>query len=72
MTYKIMEIDGITQETNLRDMTAEEVAQYEADNIKRAQRAAELEAERSSLEAKKQEVLAKLGLTPDEVTALLA
>jgi hypothetical protein len=51
-----------------REMNAEELAQHAVD-------VANAQAERdaaTALATKKQEVLAKLGLTADEVTALLA
>lgn len=51
-----------------REMNAEEYAQWEKDNAATEQ---ELAA-RAAAETKKQEVLAKLGLTADEVAALLA
>jgi hypothetical protein len=51
-----------------REMNAKEYAQWQLDVA-----AAEQElAARTAAEAKKQEVLAKLGLTADEVAALLA
>jgi hypothetical protein len=71
MTPKIMEIDGITKETNLRDMTAEEVEQYEADNIKRAQRAAEFEAEKEAKATAKAALLDRLNITAEEAALLV-
>lgn len=62
---KVTEHDVITGEVTSRDMTAEEA---EA----RAAKVAALLDRKEALEAKKLEVLAKLGLTQDEVTALLA
>ena len=41
MTYKISEYDGLTGENIVRNMTADEMAQYEADNVKLAQEMAE-------------------------------
>ncbi len=67
-TPKVLIIDAITGVEELRDMNAEELAQYEADKAKDAEK----ESAKAAVEAKKQEVLAKLGLTQDEVTALLA
>lgn len=62
---KVTEHDLLTGEVTSRDMTANEI---EA----RAEKVAELLNRKEAQEAKKQEVLAKLGLTQDEVSALLA
>jgi hypothetical protein len=51
-----------------REMTEAEIAQSEID----AEIARQAEAAIAFREAKKQEVLNKLGLTPEDVTALLA
>ena len=67
-TPKVLIINAASGEEELRDMNAEELAQYEADIAKDAEK----EFAKVLVEAKKQEVLAKLGLTADEVTALLA
>ncbi len=67
-TPKILIIDAATGVEELRDMNAEELAQLELDNAAQAEK----ESAKAAVEAKKQEVLAKLGLTQDEVTALLA
>ena len=67
-TPKVLIINAASGEEELRDMNAEELAQYEADMAKDAEK----ESAKVLVEAKKQEVLAKLGLTADEVTALLA
>lgn len=67
-TPKVLIINAASGEEELRDMNAEELAQYETDMAKDAEK----ESAKASVEAKKQEVLAKLGLTQDEVTALLA
>lgn len=67
-TPKVLIINAATGEEELRDMNAEELAQWELDKAA----GAEKEAAKASIEAKKQEVLAKLGLTSDEVAALLA
>ena len=65
-TPKILIIDAATGVEELRDMNAEELAQLELDNAAEAQR----QSTKDALAAKKQEVLAKLGLTEDEVIAL--
>ncbi len=67
-TPKILIIDAATGVEELREMNAEELAQLELDNAAQAEK----ESAKAAVEAKKQEVLAKLGLTQDEVTALLA
>jgi hypothetical protein len=59
-----VEYNSETGETTTRPFTAEEIAENAALQ-------ATLET-RTALEAKKQEVLTKLGLTADEVAALLA
>jgi hypothetical protein len=59
-----VEYNSQTGETTTRAFTAEEIAENAALQSTLETRAA--------LEAKKLEVLAKLGLTADEVTALLA
>jgi hypothetical protein len=61
----ILEHNAETGEIIERPMTEQEIAQAKAD----AQAAIE---DKAALETKKQEVLVKLGLTADEVTALLA
>lgn len=62
--------DVITQKTTVleREMTAEEVAEREAAAAEQAQQ----EAEKAAKETARQAVLTKLGLTAEEVEALLA
>lgn len=67
MTTK-QEHDAITGETVVRDMTANELKLAKLDA---AEEAAYLQAEADKAQAKA-DVLAKLGLTADEVTALLS
>jgi hypothetical protein len=69
---KIGNFDATTQENTVRDMTAEELADYEARNAdfvaeKNAKEAAELQAETD-----KAALLAKLGITADEAKLLLS
>ena len=65
---KAMEVNVLTGEIIKRDMTADELAlQAEAKAETDAR-----EAEQESKAAKKLAVYEKLGLTPDEVAALLA
>jgi hypothetical protein len=67
-TPQITELDILTGESITRDMNETELAQYKADNATaKAQRQAE--ADRAAL---KTATLAKLGLTADEVAALLS
>jgi hypothetical protein len=60
---------NVEQVIELTDAEVAELA-YQAELA--AEKKAEEDAAKEALEAKKQEVLAKLGLTADEVTALLA
>ena len=60
---------GIETVIELTDAEVAELA-YQAELA--AEKKAEEDAAKEALEAKKQEVLAKLGLTADEVSALLA
>jgi hypothetical protein len=69
---KIGIFDATTQENTERDMTANELADYEAHNAdymleKNAKEIAELQAE-----ADKAAILAKIGLTADEAKLLLS
>jgi hypothetical protein len=57
-----------TGETSEAKMTAAEIAEIKKD----AELALEQKAAKEALEAKKQEVLEKLGLTAEEAAALLA
>ena len=59
--------DATTGEVIVREMTTEEIAQYEADVIEAQAR----KAAQAAKDATKQAVLDKLGLTADEVAALL-
>jgi hypothetical protein len=72
MTYKISEFDGFTGKTILRDMTPEEIAQHEADNVKRAERAAAAETEKQTKATAKAALLERLGITAEEATLLLS
>ena len=60
---------GVETVIELTDAEVAELA-YQAELA--AEKKAEEDAAKAALEAKKQEVLAKLGLTADEVSALLA
>lgn len=64
-TVKIHDLS--TDEVIEREMTSEELAQFQADLAKQAER----DAEQASKDASRQAVLDKLGLSADEVAALL-
>jgi len=65
--YKEKIVNGTTGEVTWRDYTLEEIAAVEKVQAKNAERVKDQEAKK----AKKQEVLDKLGLTPEEAQALL-
>jgi len=64
------EVNAITGEETIteRDMTAEEVAQYEADQAAAAERAAE----EAAKAAEKAALLERLGITAEEAKLLLS
>ena len=64
--------DVATDEISEIVYTKEEIAAVDADKLRFAKIAEENKKRFDAIEAKKQEVLAKLGLTSDEVAALLA
>jgi 2-hydroxychromene-2-carboxylate isomerase len=63
--------DCITGETVTRDFTADELAQYEAEKAQLALQAAANDVATTDKQAARQAVLDKLGLTADEIAALL-
>jgi hypothetical protein len=67
-TPQIAEANILTGETVVRDMTDAELAQFEKDKVD-AKANAKANADRAAL---KTATLAKLGLTADEVAALLS
>lgn len=67
-----IEINCETGVETVIELTDAEVAELAYQAELAAEKKAEEEAAKATLEAKKQEVLAKLGLTSDEVAALLA
>ena len=70
-TLKITIHDCSTGETITRDFTANELAQHEADKAQNIKlQADKIKADKAKATAR-QAVLGKLGLTVDEVTALL-
>ena len=71
MTLQKTVIDCITGETITRDLTADEIAQHEADEAQAVKDAAAKAKADANKQAARQAVLDKLGLTANEVTALL-
>jgi tRNA threonylcarbamoyladenosine modification (KEOPS) complex Pcc1 subunit len=67
-----IEIDCSTGVETVIELTDAEIAELAYQAELAAERKAEEETAKADLEAKKQEVLAKLGLSADEVAALLA
>ena len=67
-----IEINCETGEESIIELTDAEVAELAYQAELAAEKKAEEDAAKAALEARKQEVLTKLGLTADEVTALLA
>ena len=67
-----IEINCETGEVQEIELTDAEVADLAKAAAEAEARRAEDDAAKAAIEAKKQEVLAKLGLTADEVAALLA
>ena len=63
--------DCITGETITRDYTTDELAQHEADQAQAVKNAADKAKADADKQAARQAVLDKLGLTANEVTALL-
>lgn len=68
MKPKILIINALTNEEELREMNADEFAQYEADKAEFIAKAAEAQAK---AEAKSQ-LLHRLGITEDEAKLLLS
>ena len=67
-----IEINCETGEETIIELTDAEIAELAYQAELAAEKKAEDDAAKAAIEAKKQEVLAKLGLTADEVAALLA
>ena len=63
--------DAPTGETITRDMNAAELAQHEIDKAQAIKNAADKAKADADKQAARQAVLDKLGLTADEITALL-
>lgn len=67
-----IEIDCSTGIESIIELSEAEIAELAYQAELAAEKKEEEDAAKTALEAKKQEVLTKLGLTADEVTALLA
>ena len=67
-----IEINCETGEETIIELTDAEIAELAYQAELATEKKAEEDAAKAAIEAKKQEVLAKLGLTADEVAALLA
>ena len=65
-------IDITTGEETIRPYSTEEIAAVEAEQVMIAAAKAERDAEATAKEAARQAVLTKLGLTAEEVAALLS
>ena len=63
--------DAITGKIVTRDFTADELAQYELDKTRDIKLRADTAKADTAKQAARQAVLDKLGLTADEITALL-
>jgi hypothetical protein len=72
MTFKKIIFDVLTGETITQDMTPSEIAQYEADKLKADQVAEALAKDEADKAATRAAVLTRLGLTSDELLALLS
>ena len=70
-TPQITIINAITGETITRDYTTDELAQLEIDKAQAVKDAADKAKADADKQAARQAVLDKLGLTADEITALL-
>lgn len=72
MTYKEIITDAVTGEETERPFTDEEIEALETRKIEIASEIAKRDAEQAAKDAARQAVLDKLGLSADEVAALLA
>ena len=74
MTLKITIADALTDEVIEREMNDKELAQYEADTVKREAREkvkTKADADKAAVKQSAQAKLAALGLTDDEVKAII-
>jgi len=65
-------IDALTGESITRDMTSSELAQLQADKLEADKEAEALAKDQADKEATRAAVLTRLGLTSDELLALLS
>ena len=65
-------VDCSTGEVSEIELTAQEVAQREADAVAHAEAKAKEDADKAAAEVAKADLLAKLGITADEAALLLA
>ena len=72
MTNKVLYINLATGIEELRDQTAEELAQREADAKSFADAKAKEDADKAATEVAKADLLGRLGITADEAKLLLA
>lgn len=72
MTYTEKIIDISTGEETIRPYTDDEIAAVEAEQALAAEERAKRDAEQAAKETARQAVLSKLGLTAEEVAALLS
>jgi hypothetical protein len=68
---KITEYDHLTQETIIRDATAEEIAQRKIDATRAEAELAARQAEAEAKAAERQAILDRLGLTAHELQTIL-
>ncbi len=71
MTYYEKIVEAITGKETLREFTPDEVAALEAEQARLQTEQAAKNAEQATKDAARQAVLDKLGLTADEIAALL-
>jgi hypothetical protein len=71
MTYFEKIVNVLTAEETMRPYTADEIAELEAINAQREALQVQADADQAAKDAAKQAVLDKLGLSADEVAALL-
>jgi hypothetical protein len=71
-TPQIISHDVATGETFTRDMTANEIAQSQADKVTADKEAEDLAKSQADKAATRSAVLTRLGLTSDELLALLS
>ena len=67
-----IEVNCITGEESIIELTAEEIAQLESDRLKFEQDKADREADAAAKEAAKAAIAERLGLTAEELVTLLS